>query len=462
MRRVIVFGTGKKFEQYKNILINVEIVAFIDNDTNKQGSYINQLPVINPKDVLRYQFDYVIIMSVYIDVMKKQLIDLGVEQQKCVSYLDCEDIVEYVSDPCIYNFKHDENKKIVVLLTNELSNTGAPTALLYMAQIFEKKGFSTYVISMRDGDIRKIAVNEDITVIIEPLLSYQNLIVKKIVENADLIIFNTVEVGFAIPRYYKINSKIGWWLHESEYVYKYLYCSPNLSEVISNINIFAVSQIARSAFLKCFLNANIDILEFGIPELIVRNNSSNSSDKIIFAIIGYIHPIKGQDILIKAIDLLENQYSQKLEVWAVGAYSCLSSDIFCEHFEKAITSGIIKYKGELQKSDLNHLYSNIDVIVCSSREETMSAVVIEGMMHSKACIVSNSAGISSYINNYVDGFVFESENVQELCNIIKKCIVNKEKLKQVGNEARKVYEKNFTMKCFEKNIQKMIDKIIEI
>ena len=65
--------------------LNRYIVAFIDNDAIKQESLFRKKPVIGPKDLNRYTYDYIVIGSLqYFREMKESLLDL-VGENKIIS-----------------------------------------------------------------------------------------------------------------------------------------------------------------------------------------------------------------------------------------------------------------------------------------------------------------------------------------------------------------------------------------
>ena len=76
----------------------------------------------------------------------------------------------------------------------------------------------------------------------------------------------------------------------------------------------------------------------------------------------------------------------------------------------------------------------------------------EAMMLRKPSIVSDTSGISDFITDNYDGFIFKSENSDELATKIVWCINNSEKLEGIGAKGRKIYESEFIMKAFSKRL----------
>ncbi len=88
MKRIIIFGTSVSAEKiYCNIKKDaVEIVAYLDNNQKKQGKLFHGVKIVSPAEGIKLEFDYIIIASGKYDIMGKQLMELGVEKKKILSY----------------------------------------------------------------------------------------------------------------------------------------------------------------------------------------------------------------------------------------------------------------------------------------------------------------------------------------------------------------------------------------
>lgn len=62
---VIIFGTGKRYIQNKSRFQYMKIIAFLDNDIKKQGSFLDGIIIDSPINIHKYQFDYVILVGKY-------------------------------------------------------------------------------------------------------------------------------------------------------------------------------------------------------------------------------------------------------------------------------------------------------------------------------------------------------------------------------------------------------------
>lgn len=84
---VLIFGTGSYMKKVKNALKNnIEIVAFIDNQNTVK--YIENILVISPDEIYKFEFDYIIIASMYSNEMHQQLLRLNIERKKIIDIFD--------------------------------------------------------------------------------------------------------------------------------------------------------------------------------------------------------------------------------------------------------------------------------------------------------------------------------------------------------------------------------------
>ena len=101
------------------------------------------------------------------------------------------------------------------------------------------------------------------------------------------------------------------------------------------------------------------------------------------------------------------------------------------------------------------VYRQIDVVVIPSIYEALSIVATEAMMNGKICVISDNTGNAGFITPGENGFVFRNGDQEDLSEKIVWCIEHRDKLREIGENARKVYEANFTMK-------KMGDRLVQL
>ena len=94
-------------------------------------------------------------------------------------------------------------------------------------------------------------------------------------------------------------------------------------------------------------------------------------------------------------------------------------------------------------------------------EDSLPIVATEAMMYGKVCIVSDKTGTADYLEDEKNGLICKAGDPKDLCRKMRWVIKNREKLKTMGSEARKVYEKHFTMDNFGKRLEEALKETME-
>ncbi len=459
--KFLLFGTGDYYNRYRIWFDRKDIAALIDNAEEKQGHYIDGIRVIPPKDISRYEYDAVVILSFYVQTMKTQLIDLGVEENRIYHFFDLHDLIYH---PGIrrkincYGLQDCSESVKFLLLSNDLTLGGPALALYHAAQVLIKRGYQVVYGSMLDGPLRKILVREGIPVIVDENLMIQTMDEAQWVRKYSLIICNTMNFHVFLSERDK-RIPVAWWLHDALFFYDGVRQEVMDKLTQDNMAVWSVGPIPERAVKAFRPDFYVEDLIYGVTDQMEEESRSredhidHTENKIRFIIIGYIEQRKGQDILLEAIKRLEPDIRQKAEFIFVGQNtSLLAKDLI----EAAGEISEITFTGPVDRSKINSLLGRADMLVCPSREDPMPTVAAEAMMHNVPCLVSDTTGTVKYIRDGIDGLIFQSENAGQLKEILERCIQGEFDLVQMGRNARNVYEEYFSMEAFENRLMELI------
>lgn len=453
--KVIIFGTGKKYQESKSKLRkNIEIAAFVDNDSSKWGNKLDGVLVISPQKIPALIYDFIFLLSTYYREMRKQLLEAGIPAEKLYDVNQIERICETGLVKYYGELKEYEDSKKVLFFSHALSSTGAQNVLFHAVRVLKEKGYHLAVVSKTDGILREALLKLDIPVIIMENPHTENTDFTKMIQWADLIFVNTVWLYYIVEEILGFHKKVKWWVHEAdgfEHLKEAVFTETNPGGCLT---VYAVSPLVKRKMIQTYgKRFHVKELVFGLPYYEARGEKGNFHDRKIFAIISGIGWIKGQDIFIKAVEKLPESYRNKAEFWIVGGGKLAQEDI-----RRAQLFPCIKLTGEIENQKMPDLYSKIDVVVCCSRKEAMSVVVAEGCMNGKLVIVSDAAGIADYITNGEDGLIFQSENIKQLTELMQWTLEHEEEVKKIGARSRRIYQEHFLMERFEKELQKAVEE----
>ena len=465
--RVLLFGTGDYYNRYKKWFVKQKVIALLDNSEKKKHTVIDNLKVLSPEEGIKLNYDIIVILSFYVKQMKQQLISLGVDAKRIYHFYDLNTLFrENRLKGSIQYFLHAEKiiaadmklKPKILLMSNDLTIGGPEIALFHAATILKKQGIEVIFASMIDGPMRKKLIMKEIPVIVDENLQIATMKEIKWIKTFSLIICNTLNYHIFLSER-ELSIPVIWWLHDSSFFYDGVNKDVIEKIKLDYLNIVTVGPVPAKAIKKFLPYIRCDELLYGVEDTKYGIDKNKSNNKTIqFVTIGFLEDIKGQDLLIQAIEKLPDDIRNQCRFYIVGCRNTLFGE---KVYNKGKELKEVFFIGNVSHKEVYNLLDDTNVLVCPSRQDSMPTVVTEAMMHSVPCIVSDVTGIAAYIQNGIDGFIFKNEDVQMLVEKIQWCVVNKDKLTNIGQSARKLYENYFSLKAFESSFLDLINETLE-
>ena len=188
-----------------------------------------------------------------------------------------------------------------------------------------------------------------------------------------------------------------------------------------------------------------------------KEQKVSPQDVFHFGLVSRIDNNKGWDDFIFALySLKEKGYRFKASIAGQGKEEFMLID----EIKKRSLEDVVIFKGLINQDKLIDLYNDIDVLVFPTKlKEGLGLVGLEAMACSTPVIASNSSGPATYVNDSVNGFLFETGNVDELSFKMEKIIkLNKKELLKMKinslNEAEK-YESKLVVKNLSDKMKKI-------
>lgn len=451
--KAIIWGTGNYYEKYYYEIKMLNVIAIVDNNVKKQGTYIDDIRIVAPKQIRELEFDRIYIVCLAINEVHKQILDLGIGEEKIYFFFDLPSLRKSTLN--VIKSNTNMNGKRIAMISHDFSVTGAQNCLLQVAKWLVKKGCYVKVGAPYDGELKLLFREIGAESFVDERLKVGTLEHIEWIDDCEMLVVNTVQMYYLL-RKRNVSIPLIWWLHEPTALYKSVV--PNIINrlLTADMKVYTISKLADAAFHTVCDNIQTKQLLYGIED----NKTTAIKHKSVlmrFIVIGEISKLKGHDILLDAIKLLNKEELARCEFIFVGEDSSdFAQKILRELRELQINyraTGLLSHKAALSE------LSNSDVLICASRVETMSMATTEAMMQERPVIVSDAAGIVEFIVNGENGYIFESENTQGLAENIRYAIRNRKKMEKVGKQGRKVFENIFEIGKFEDSLQNVF-KII--
>jgi len=454
--RVVIFGTGAYYEKYKRYFHDVTIVALLDNSSDKIGQEMDGVKVHKPIDVLAMDYDRIYVLSSYFQEMTKQLMDMGIRRENIFYFYDIA-ALDYSHKLSVnLDYVKELKKPRVAVISHDFKLSGAQSVLVDAVSSLVRTGYSVVVASPMHGKMETYLHNMNVPVVIDERITFGTLSDMEWLSDFSMIIVNTMHFFHLLLKRDK-SVPVLLWSHEPKEFYEDKYTEKFMEIAEENLHVYAVSNVARNAWNEYSNKMDVGILTIGRKEIGVQSHHSEK-EKFIFLMVGAIGRVKGQDIVCNALEYLPQDELDKIEIHIAGR---IEENHDISYLRKWEEQGVIKVVGEMFSEELEKEYRQCDVLICASKMEALSAVVIEAGQHQKASIVSSIAGITDYLEDMENAIIFPSEDSMALSQKMLWCIHNRELVKEIGTRARQVYESHFTMDIFERNLLHIIDKILK-
>lgn len=218
--------------------------------------------------------------------------------------------------------------------------------------------------------------------------------------------------------------------------------------------IVVISKSLGEYYKEKLSKTNIALIYNGVD---IKYYACLSDEKAIFniALVGIISPGKHQDIVIRAVAKLVNEYKiRNIHLHILGAFSEDQS------YEKLIKR-LIAESGILRNVSLHGYCNNVSehlakckIGVLASEYEAFGRVTIEYMLSRLVPVVSNSGANIEIIRDGENGMIFELNNVEQLCEKILHLFNSPQLIATLSERAQLEARSKYTV---EKNVEHIMN-----
>jgi len=176
------------------------------------------------------------------------------------------------------------------------------------------------------------------------------------------------------------------------------------------------------------------------------NLPQKNTDKFEFITIGSVSTRKGQDLIIKALQRLNDKELDKIHITIVGD-GPIKNEIEHICLKENLPVTFVGYSKDVKK-----YLSESDIFLLPSRDEGFPISILEAERAGLPIVSTKVAGIPEMVYHKKNGILI-NPNDEELSEIFRS--INKHDWKLMGLESRNIYESKFT-------INNMVNRYISV
>lgn len=214
--------------------------------------------------------------------------------------------------------------------------------------------------------------------------------------------------------------------------------------------VVAGNAVKKQVLDNCTVNeSKIEVIPFAVLDNFINDEIKPIEEKIDLLFYGRIEPYKGVDVLIEALDKLKI----KPITYIVGKGDIL--EIYPN--VKSIPENV-HLLGFVENDELIRYIKACKAIVLPYHEATGTMTVCQAFYYGKPVIASDVGVLPEYVQD--GGLIFEHGQPNQLANEIEDLLADEELQAKLSENARNIYEKNFTMRNACEMHQKMFEALI--
>jgi glycosyltransferase involved in cell wall biosynthesis len=202
--------------------------------------------------------------------------------------------------------------------------------------------------------------------------------------------------------------------------------------------VLTVSEMVRKQFLTLGLDEKKSIVHYlGVPAANcsmsreqMRHQIGIKDDEFVIVCVAFHSPIKGVDILLKALKTISREFA-KIKLVQVGG------SLFPQETEELrMLSDELGLKERViwlgQRDDVLTILQCGDIYCQPSRSEGLPLAILEAMSVGLPVVAANVGGIPEAVENNITGILVEPESIQELADALKTLIYDRQKRNEMG------------------------------
>ena len=349
--------------------------------------------------------------------------------------------------------------KRALILSHELTMTGAPIVLTSAVPVLRSMGFEVVVLGPADDGSLPLFLDAGAAVVTRSDC-VMNSSLWGLATSADFVLANTVVEAAAVSTLNGSFVPVLWWLHDAFAGYPFI--AHKIPKTLgSNVHVCAVGSHATAAMHSVRPDFNIEQLIYGLPDYAQESfppyDISYAGGRPLFVTVGSFEPRKGQDIFCNAIRLLKPEVRQKAAFLFVGKAADKSLknavDALVEDYPDTVF-----YRKRLERPEIKSLMDQCTCVVCASRDDPMPTFVTEGLIFGKPSIVSEHTGTAGLITEGVDGFVYKDDDPDQLAKVLEHAILHPEQLAAMKADCRKMYEKYYSNEAYVATLTRLVNE----
>jgi len=359
------------------------------------------------------------------------------------------------------------DKARILVISHELSRSGAPFIIWQIARSLAKRGHPVTVLSPFDGPLHQACLEDGMAVHILPSLMKDARVALPYMVGQDLVIANTILTFRTIHAAKASGLPALFYIHESGFGQNQCRTFPGVAAAVRGADRLIFSSNATASLYNEFSDPQrlailYTGLEFAPPDpQTFTPPFERQPGKLYLVTVASIESRKGQDVLLRAMEGLPAQVASQVECFLIGRILYKLEKSFCERIvQKAEQMGNVHVLGEIPAAEVKRYLTAADIFVLPSRDESLPVSLIEAMALGKPSIVTDVGGVNEMVEDEVSALIIASEDHLALSKCIQKLSQEPDFRYNLGIQAQRAYQQKLTLERFQDQFYALVVQVL--
>ena len=334
----------------------------------------------------------------------------------------------------------------ILLVSHEMSLSGAPQSLLRQARYLLDAGYAVSVWTMRPGPLEQRYAAEGLKVEVVP---FDRSDVRRRVETTApaLVVCNTCRTFQFADLFASLRIPTIWFIRETGDLKAPFAHDRDFRRVLSTFySIYTVSEYARD--IVAGYNGNVQYFNNSVPD--EYRGPTPPSPVLRFGFIGSTDRRKGLRELLLAFKSAFGNRSDVAMAIAGAVAGSEEGESLQRHFADMPS---VVWKGEVSGEEKRRFFDATDVICMPSKDESSGLSLLEGAMYGKALLATDHVG-AKYVVGAENGIVVPIERLVDGMEFFDK---RRTELPAMQRASRQMYLTLATPELERKNVLRMVE-----
>ncbi|WP_375396961.1 glycosyltransferase family 4 protein [uncultured Sphingomonas sp.] len=337
--------------------------------------------------------------------------------------------------------------KRMMLVSHDLSHSGAPILLLQVARILLAADWDVTLLSFAPGELSRSFLDLGVPVLIDrnagPTLRENLAAIGAAVDGA---LCNTVATRSAVEAIAPDVPSI-WYLHEVSLLEEMLSSDASLARAIAlPRHLWAGSEL--SARLVRPFRPEIAVVPYGLEPIkgAGTTQAAGGREHVRMAVFGSYEPRKGQDLLVQAFKTLPAEMRSRCRIDMFGRV--LEQDYHARLVDDARDCPEIVLHDALTTDRYREEILASDAVIIPSRDDTLPLVSLDALGAGRVLMCTATTGTSAYLVPGKSGYVARDASARAIAAMLSEALAGQAGWPDVAAEGENVFRASFSTAAF--------------